>query len=51
LIPQQKWFSNLQRVGNIGSASIWVMLDAIPESSRLRRGQKVLCVCAKAGAH
>jgi 3-oxoacyl-[acyl-carrier-protein] synthase-3 len=49
MIPQQKWFSNLPRVGNIGAASIWVMLDEFLKSGRLQRGQKVLCVVPESG--
>jgi 3-oxoacyl-[acyl-carrier-protein] synthase-3 len=49
MIPQQKWFSNLARVGNIGAASIWVMLDEFLKSGRLQRGQKVLCVVPESG--
>ena len=49
MIPSQKWFSNLPRVGNIGSASIWVMLDEFIKSGRLTRGQKVLCVVPESG--
>ncbi|MBV9046613.1 MAG: beta-ketoacyl-ACP synthase III [Alphaproteobacteria bacterium] len=49
MIPQQKWFSNLPRVGNIGSASIWVMLDEFLKSGRLKRGERVLCVVPESG--
>ncbi|HXC56710.1 MAG TPA: beta-ketoacyl-ACP synthase III [Rhizomicrobium sp.] len=49
MIPQQKWFSNLARVGNVGSASIWIMLDEFLKSGRLRRGEKVLCVVPESG--
>lgn len=49
MIPQQKWFSNLAQVGNIGSASIWVMLDEFLRSGRLKRGEKVLCVVPESG--
>ena len=49
MIPQQKWFSNLAQVGNIGSASIWVMLDEFLKSGRLKRGEKVLCVVPESG--
>ena len=49
MIPQQKWFSNLAHVGNIGSASIWVMLDEFLRSGRLKRGEKVLCVVPESG--
>jgi 3-oxoacyl-[acyl-carrier-protein] synthase-3 len=49
MIPEEKWFSNLSSVGNIGSASIWVMLDAFLKSGRLKPGQRVLCVVPESG--
>lgn len=49
MVPEEKWFSNLPTVGNIGSASIWVMLEAFLKSGRLRRGEKVLCVVPESG--
>ena len=48
-IPAEKWFSNLPWVGNVGSASIWVMLDEFLKSGRLARGQKILCVVPESG--
>ncbi|MET0183750.1 MAG: beta-ketoacyl-ACP synthase III [Caulobacterales bacterium] len=49
MIPEEKWFSILREKGNIGAASIWVMLDAFLKSGRLERGQKVLCVVPESG--
>jgi 3-oxoacyl-[acyl-carrier-protein] synthase-3 len=49
MIPEKKWFSNLPSVGNIGSASIWVMLEGFLRSGRLKRGEKVLCVVPESG--
>ncbi len=49
MIPEEKWFSNLPSVGNIGSASIWVMLEAFLRSGRLKPGEKVLCVVPESG--
>jgi 3-oxoacyl-[acyl-carrier-protein] synthase-3 len=49
MIPEEKWFSNLATVGNIGSASIWVMLEAFLRSGRLKRGETVLCVVPESG--
>lgn len=49
MVPQQKWFSNLAWVGNVGSASIWLMLEEFWRSGRLQRGQKVLCVVPESG--
>lgn len=49
MIPEEKWFSNLPTVGNVGSASIWVMLDEFARSGRARPGEKVLLVVPESG--
>ncbi len=49
MVPEEKWFSNLAEVGNIGSASIWAMLDAFLRTGRLRSGDKLLCVVPESG--
>ncbi len=49
MIPEERWFSNLATVGNIGSASIWVMLDAFMKSGQARRGEKVLLIVPESG--
>lgn len=49
MIPEDKWFSVLREKGNIGSASIWVMLDSFLRDGRLKRGDKVLCVVPESG--
>ena len=41
-IPAEKWFYNLTSVGNIGSASAYVMLEELFYSGRLKKGQKIL---------
>jgi 3-oxoacyl-[acyl-carrier-protein] synthase-3 len=41
-IPQEKWFTNLVRLGNVGAASIYFMLEEIFHSGLLRKGQKLL---------
>jgi 3-oxoacyl-[acyl-carrier-protein] synthase III len=41
-IPQEKWFTNLATTGNIGSASILIMLEELMNSGRLRANQKIL---------
>ncbi|MFN0317003.1 MAG: beta-ketoacyl-ACP synthase III [Burkholderiales bacterium] len=42
-IPEQRWFTNLESVGNAGSASIYLMLDDLLQSGRLKRGERILC--------
>jgi 3-oxoacyl-[acyl-carrier-protein] synthase-3 len=40
-IPQERWFTNLSTVGNVGSASILLILEELFGSGRLRPGHKV----------
>jgi len=49
MVAEEKWFSNLAEVGNIGAASIWVMLEAFLRTGKLKRGEKVLCVVPESG--
>ena len=42
-------FSVLREKGNVGSASIWLMLDGLMKSGRVERGQKILCVVPESG--
>lgn len=41
-IPEEKWFTNLTSVGNIGSGSIFIMLEELMNSGKLKSGQKIL---------
>lgn len=41
-IPQEKWFTNLTSTGNIGSASIFMMVEELMNSGKLKAGQKIL---------
>lgn len=41
-IPQEKWFTNLTRLGNVGAASIYFMLEELYHSGKLKKGQKLL---------
>jgi len=43
VIPQERWFTNLTRVGNVGSAAIYLVLEELMSSGRLERGQRLLC--------
>jgi 3-oxoacyl-[acyl-carrier-protein] synthase-3 len=49
MIPEEKWFSVLREKGNVGSASIWVMLDDLMKSGKLRAGETILCVVPESG--
>jgi len=41
-IPYEKWFINLYTVGNVGAASIYLMIDELFNSGRLKKGEKIL---------
>ncbi len=41
-IPQEKWFTNLSTVGNVGAGSIYLILDELFHSGKLKKGEKIL---------
>ena len=48
-IPLDRWFTNLTRVGNVGAASIYLILEELLYSGRLRRGDRLLCHVPESG--
>lgn len=41
-IPKEKWFTNLGTTGNVGSASIYLILEELFNSGKLKKGQRIL---------
>lgn len=41
-IPWEKWFMNLSQVGNVGSASIYLVLEGLVATGNLRKGDRIL---------
>ena len=41
-IPYEKWFFNLPTVGNVGAASVYLMVDELFRSGKLKTGNKIL---------
>lgn len=41
-MPWDKWFLNLEHVGNVGAASIYLMLEELVASGKLKKGDKIL---------
>ena len=41
-IPKEKWYTNLVSVGNVGAASIYMMLEEVFNSGALKKGEKIL---------
>lgn len=48
-IPYEKWFTNLYEVGNIGSASIYLIMEGLLRSGKAKEGDKVLCFIPESG--
>jgi 3-oxoacyl-[acyl-carrier-protein] synthase-3 len=48
-IPRERWFTNLTTKGNTGAASIYIMLDELLKSGRLRSGERLLCFVPESG--
>jgi 3-oxoacyl-[acyl-carrier-protein] synthase III len=49
MIPEEKWFTNLYEKGNTGCASIFIALDELFKSGRLRAGDTVFCSVPESG--
>jgi 3-oxoacyl-[acyl-carrier-protein] synthase-3 len=43
-IPLDKWFTNLEYVGNMGCASIFIMLEELFNNNKIQKGDKILCM-------
>lgn len=48
-VPFARWFTNLYEKGNTGAASIYIMLEELFHSGRLRAGQRLLCYVPESG--
>jgi len=48
-IPAEKWFINLDKVGNAGSASIYLALEELFHSNRLKKGEKIALMIPESG--
>jgi len=42
VIPFEKWFVNLSSVGNVGAGSVYMMVDELFQSGRLKKGDRIL---------
>ena len=41
-IPFDKWFVNLSSMGNVGAASVYLMVNELFHSGKLKKGEKIL---------
>ena len=49
MVPEERWFSNLESRGNVGSASPYLLLEELFNEGKLLPGQKILCVVPESG--
>ncbi|WP_407405626.1 beta-ketoacyl-ACP synthase III [Chryseobacterium sp.] len=47
--PWEKWFYNLSEVGNIGAGSIYIAVEQLMNSGKLKKGEKVLLCVPESG--
>ena len=48
-IPYNKWFTNLPEKGNTGAASIFIIIDEMFTSGKIKRGDRLLCFIPESG--
>lgn len=48
-LPKSKWFTNLSSVGNIGSASIYIALNELFYSGKLKKDDTILLLVPESG--
>ena len=49
MIPEERWFTNIYEKGNVGAASIFLLIDDLLRSGRTEAGQKVLLAVPESG--
>ncbi|WP_128331040.1 beta-ketoacyl-ACP synthase III [Apibacter sp. HY039] len=48
-IPEDKWFINLNKVGNVGAASSYLQLEELVNSGTLKKGDKIILAVPESG--
>lgn len=48
-VPEERWFTNLPYKGNTGSASIYIILEELFYSGKIKKGEKLLCFIPESG--
>lgn len=49
MIPDERWFANIYDRGNVGAAAIFLMIDDLMRSGKLRAGQQIVCAVPESG--
>jgi 3-oxoacyl-[acyl-carrier-protein] synthase-3 len=48
-LPRERWYSNLSTTGNVGSASIYLLLEELLRQPSLAPGHRIFCVIPESG--
>ena len=48
-IPYERWFTNLYEKGNTGAASVYIILEELFRSGKLKAGDHILCYIPESG--
>ena len=48
-VPMEKWFMNLATVGNVGAGSIYLAVEALMSSGKLKKGDKIFLSVPESG--
>jgi 3-oxoacyl-[acyl-carrier-protein] synthase-3 len=49
MIPEERWFNNVAKFGNTGTASIFILLDEFLRTKSLNMGDRILCFVPESG--
>jgi len=49
MIPEERWFTNIYEKGNVGAASIFLLLDDLRRSGKLAPGERILLAVPESG--
>lgn len=48
-VPDSLWFTNLEYKGNTGAASIYIILEELFHSNKIKKGDSILCFIPESG--
>jgi len=48
-VPEERWFINLDKIGNVGSASSYLQLEELFNTKTLKKGEKILLSVPESG--
>jgi 3-oxoacyl-[acyl-carrier-protein] synthase III len=49
VIPEEKWYTNLDQVGNLGAAAMYSIIDQAYREGVIEEGQRILCGVPESG--